>query len=138
MRTTRGDRKLLVIEPELSIATCGQTLIPLSTAQVRMLVALARHAPLDGCALSSAAELSLTALEAHLARLRERFAAAELATLLAEQNGRYVLTGEVWIARRRLKNGRIVLERARPGAEDRALSPFGFTVRHQRKLGMSS
>jgi hypothetical protein len=126
MRTARGDRKLLVIDPELSIATCGQTLIPLSTAQVRMLVALARHAPLDGYALSSAAELSLTALKAHLARLRERFAAAELATPLAERNGRYVLTGEVWIARRRLKNGRIVLERARPDAEDRALSPLSY------------
>jgi hypothetical protein len=117
---------LLVIDPELSIATCGQTLIPLSTSQVRMLIALTRHAPLDGYALSSAAELSLTALEAHLARLRERFAAAELATLLAERNGKYELTGEVWIARRRLKNGRIVLERARSDAEDRALSPFGF------------
>jgi hypothetical protein len=106
---------LLVIDPELSIATCEQTFIPLSTAQVRMLVAQARHAPLDGYSLSSVAELSLTALEAQLGRFRERFAAARAAaTLLAERKGRYVLTGEVWIVRRRLKNGRIVLERA-PG-----------------------
>ncbi len=126
---------MLVIDPELSIATCGQTLIPLSTVQVRMLVALARHAPLDGYALSGAAELSLTALEAQLGRLRERFAAARLATLLAERKGRYVLTGEVWIARHRLKSGCIVLERACPDAEDRTLSPFGFYHQTSRAMG---
>ena len=78
---------MLVIDPELSIATCGQTFIPLSTAQVRMLVArwpgtrrwTARAVQRGGTVADGAGGAAT--------RLRERFAAARLATLLAERKG---------------------------------------------------
>jgi hypothetical protein len=130
MRAARGGRKIAGHRARTLNRDLRQALILLPVVQVRMLVALARHAPLDGYALSSGGTVADGAGGAAARAIRHGGAgdAAGRAEREVYADGRGSRVGARTVASCSTARARV----QRIGA----LSPFGFTIRHHERWVM--